>query len=469
MSSPLSSLGKLRKVSVLLPELQDHRKQAVCFEKDCYTDSSISDAELMSTMVKRLTDMEQRVRSQAQEISRKNQKIAVLEEKLSLLQLSNADKPKRKQELEKLHQLQNQVWEMEKFLSDYGMIWVGSEKDETSNVYLKEEEEPQEVPNPSELPSHPGDTALKSFQMDFNLVVENIKDLNILAGEGEARVEHITGGARLKRPDPVPLSLFKNGIVMFNGPFRSYDEPSTQYCMQDIMDGYFPSELQNRYPEGVPIKVTDRRDLIFRDRQLHAEFPGMGQTIGGCYTPGVSKQQNCGVVKETSEIPGPKLSVEQFLNKLPKTIIRAGKVIDIRGDIKDILQVPSKPANENTILIETPTLAKLRERLAFSEGNDRGLRNISTLRIKSEDGEKMYIVKMLFTETVGALRSYLNQNRGKQQADYDIISTFPQQVYSDQSKTLKEYGLIPNAMLILQARKPQLLDQEKGALSQDEE
>ncbi|XP_048450259.1 UBX domain-containing protein 11-like, partial [Rhincodon typus] len=113
MSSPLSSLGKLRKVSVLLPELQDRRKQAVCFEKDCYTDSTISDAELMSTMVKRLTDMEQRVRVQAQEISRKNQKIAVLEEKLSLLQLSDADKPKRQPELEKLLQLQNQVWEME--------------------------------------------------------------------------------------------------------------------------------------------------------------------------------------------------------------------------------------------------------------------------------------------------------------------------------------------------------------------
>ena len=25
--------------------------------------------------------------------------------------------------------------------------------------------------------------------------------------------------------------------------------------MQDIMDGYFPSELQDRYPDGVPIKV----------------------------------------------------------------------------------------------------------------------------------------------------------------------------------------------------------------------
>ncbi|XP_067867552.1 UBX domain-containing protein 11 isoform X1 [Heterodontus francisci] len=501
MSSPLASLGKLRKVSLLLPELQDHSKRAVCFEQDCYTDdeaallseilpplswshssetstsssssrskakdSTPSDTELMSTMVKRLTEMEQRVRTQAQEISKKNQKIAALEEKLSLLQLSNeiADQPKRQQELEKLLQLQNQVWEMEKFLNDYGMIWVGSEKDETSSVYLKEEEELQEVPNPSWPVSYPGDAAMKSFQMDFDLVLENLKDLNILAGEGEARVEHIMGGARLKRPDPIPLTLFKNGIVMFNGPFRSFDEPSTQHCMQDIMDGYFPSELQNRYPEGIPIKVTDRRDMIFRDRRLHVEFPGVGQTIDGSRIPGVSAQPDSEVVKEMSEIPGPKLSVEQFLSRLPKTIIRAGKVIDIRGDIKDILQVPSNPANENTILIETPTLTELRERLKFSEENRPASRNISTLRIKSENGETTYIVKMLFSETVGDLRTYLNQNRGKQQVDYDIISTFPQQVYSDQSKTLKEYGLIPNAMLILRAQRPQLLDQEQGAAS----
>ncbi|XP_078423333.1 UBX domain-containing protein 11 isoform X2 [Cetorhinus maximus] len=503
MSSPLASLGKLRKVSLLLPELQDHSKREVYFEKDCYTDdeaallteilpplswphsstastsssssrsktkvSSLSDAELMSTMVKRLTEMEQRVQTQAQEISRKNQKIAVLEEKLSLLQLSNADKPKRQQELEKLLQLQNQVWEMEKFLNDYGMIWVGSEKDEASSVYLKEEEEPQELPNPSGLISYPGDAAMTSFQMDFDLVLENLTDLNILAGEGEAKIEHVMGGARLKRPEPVPLTLFKNGIVMFNGPFRSFNEPLTQHCVQDIMDGYFPSELQNRYPEGVPIKVTDRRDVVFRDRRLHAEFPGVGQTIEGSRIHRVSAQQDSKVLKETSEIPGPKLSVEQFLNKLPKTVIRAGKVIDIRGDIKDVLQVPSNPSDENMVLIKTPILEELRERLKFSEENRPASRDISTLRIKSENGEKTYIVKMLFAETVGDLRTYLNQNRGKPEVDYDIISTFPQQVYSDQSKTLKEYGLIPNAMLILRAQRPQLLDHKQGVVSPWEE
>lgn len=73
-----------------------------------------------------------------------------------------------------------------------------------------------------------GDATTKYSQINFDLVQQNIKDLNILAGEGEAAVEHVTGGARLKRPDPIPLTLFQNGIVMFNGPFRSFSQPSTQ-------------------------------------------------------------------------------------------------------------------------------------------------------------------------------------------------------------------------------------------------
>ncbi|XP_051892682.1 UBX domain-containing protein 11 [Pristis pectinata] len=482
MSSPLSSLGKLRKVSLHLPELQGHGKRVVCFKENSYTDdeaallseilpplhwahnstssnpsssarskandSTPGDNELMSIMTKRLTKMEQRVRSQAQEISRKNQQIAMLEEKLSVLQQANkiADEPKRQQELDGYLQLQNQVWEMEKFLNDYGMIWVGTKKDETSNVYLKEEEEPREYSDASGPVLYPGDAATDSFQIEFDLVLQNIKDLNILAGEGEAAVEHVTGGARLKRPDPIPLTLFKNGIVLFNGPFRSFSQPSTQQCMQDIMDGYFPSELQSRYPNGIPFKVTDRRDVIYRDRRGYVEFPGVGQKVDAHHDHKGSRKQDFEFVKETSEVSGKKLSVEQFLNKLPKTVIRAGKAFDIRGEIK--------------VLLQTPCLQALKERLEVREGTPPTLRNVSTLRIKSENGEKMYIIKMFFSETVGDLRAHLDQGRGEQQLDYDIISTFPQRVYSDQSKTLMEYGLVPSATLILRPQRSQILTQQ---------
>ena len=60
----------------------------------------------------------------------------------------------------------------------------------------------------------------------------------------------------LQLPDPVPLILYANGIMLFSGPFRPFTDPVTQQCVQDITDGYFPSELQNKFPDGVPFVVS---------------------------------------------------------------------------------------------------------------------------------------------------------------------------------------------------------------------
>lgn len=117
--------------------------------------------------------------------------------------------------------------------------------------------------------------------MNFDLVLQNIKGLNFLAGDGESFVQATATGAHLAQKEPIQLRLYSNGIVLCDGPFRSYQEQSTQVsvlklhvefgkfvwliihiiflmvqqCMQDLMDGYFPSELQQRFPAGVPFKV----------------------------------------------------------------------------------------------------------------------------------------------------------------------------------------------------------------------
>lgn len=85
----------------------------------------------------------------------------------------------------------------------------------------------------------------RNFCVNFDLVLQSIRDLNILAGEGECRVEATMGGARLTRKaqvPSVPLTLYKNGILVFEGPFRSFQEPSTQvllileaFCMLSLL------------------------------------------------------------------------------------------------------------------------------------------------------------------------------------------------------------------------------------------
>uniref|UniRef100_W5M8U6 UBX domain-containing protein 11 n=1 Tax=Lepisosteus oculatus TaxID=7918 RepID=W5M8U6_LEPOC len=386
---------------------------------------------------------ELKLKSQAQEIQQKEKLIVVLKEKVKILQNSKAQQypitdSNTTEELEKrCLQLQNQVWEMERFFNDYGMVWVG-EREEHSAVHT----------HGRQTQWHPGLSVVRDFHVNFDLVLENIKDLNVLAGEGESHVERTAGGARLARHTPLPLHLFKNGIVMFNGPFRPYEDASTRQCVQDLMDGYFPSELQKRFPEGVPFEVFDKRSEVFRERQRWTEFPGEGQAVGGI--PLTNKAEASQV---TSQLPGPKLSVEQFLNRLPKAVIKEGKVIDIRGSIRENLEGTSSTQSRSVVLIETPALQAMKQRLEMSVANRPPTpQNISTLRVKSEDGEQTFIVKMLFSETIGQLRQYLNTHRGEDCPEYDIISAFPQRQYGDESQTLQQCGLTPNATLLLRVR-----------------
>jgi len=52
------------------------------------------------------------------------------------------------------------------------------------------------------------------------------------------------------------MTFYANGMMLFSGPFRPYTDPLTQQFIQDITDGYFPSELQQKYPDGVPFIVS---------------------------------------------------------------------------------------------------------------------------------------------------------------------------------------------------------------------
>ena len=43
--------------------------------------------------------------------------------------------------------------------------------------------------------------------------------------------------------------------------------------------------------------------------------------------------------KTTSQLPGPKVSLDKFLKKLPESVVHNGRVIDIRSGIVQTLQV----------------------------------------------------------------------------------------------------------------------------------
>ncbi|KAF7660062.1 hypothetical protein LDENG_00288570 [Lucifuga dentata] len=495
MSSPLSMLKKTKRVPLQGPPNQQRRKETVPFRRDMLsefketlqTDDSTdlspsssthtqpsdarctsnpmtsrkkgappSDFELMSAMMQRLTQLEAKVKSQAQEIERRDIKISVLEERLRLLKKSeNAhDLSDRDDLVRRCNKLQTQVYEMECFLSDYGLIWVGD--GESCDAACQSEAAAAEY-----VQTHSSDGELqqpgRNFHMNFDLVLQNIKELNILAGDGESFVKSTATGAQLAQKDPIQLRLYRNGIVMFDGPFRSYQEQSTQQCMQDLMDGYFPSELQQRFPDGVAFEVHDRRDEEFIIRQPWAHFAVQRQPVHG------ARQKSSNAI--ISEIPGKKLSMNQFLNRLPKVVVKAGRVIAIRESVKQTLQCSSDAHNSNSVsLVNTPALQAMKERQQiFASDRPSSACEVATLKLKSEDGNHTYILKMWFSETIGHLRQYLDEHRGGSIPGYDIISVHPQRTYTDDHQTLLSCGLLTNTTLLLRMKQNthSLTDQAK--------
>ncbi|KAL6108985.1 ubxn11 [Pungitius sinensis] len=384
-----------------------------------------SDFELMSAMIQRVGLLEQKVMCQAKEIERKDKRISVLEAKLRLPEESEStrDLSGRHNLERRCQRLQNQVSEMNSFLNDHGLTWVGD--GESSDAAESEQ---------------PGASVVPSFHMNFDLVQQRIMELNVLAGEGECFVRSTATGAQLAKKEPIQLGLYRNGIVMFDGPFRSYREHSTQRCMNDLMDGYFPSELQERFPDGVPFEVHDRRDQEYISGAPWNKFPGEGKAARG-----VKAESSNGV---SLKLPGKESSTDRFLKKLPKMVVKAGRVIDVRDSLRAVLQGSSDAQSSNSvILVDTPAGLQISSPDRPSSDSD-----VITLKVKSEDGNRTYILKMRFSDTVGHLRQHLDKHRGVGLPGYDIISASPKCCFDDNQQTLQTCGLTTNATLLQRKR-----------------
>ena len=139
----------------------------------------------------------------------------------------------------------------------------------------------------------------------------------------------------------------------------------SQHCVQDLLDGYFPSELQHQFPSGVPFKLNDQRNVTFVPRVPGEVFPGSGERLGG--VSGISTSELPGFPPSpflpslTSSISaGPRLSADQFLARLPASVVRRGRVVEIRSELSSALRGSPQPSS--LTLLQTPALDHLRSR-----------------------------------------------------------------------------------------------------------
>uniref|UniRef100_A0A8C0L754 UBX domain-containing protein 11 n=1 Tax=Canis lupus dingo TaxID=286419 RepID=A0A8C0L754_CANLU len=434
MSSPLASLGKTRRVPLQSEPVNPGRRGI-----KLYGDVPVfHDSELVATLTRKMRDLERQVKSQADELLSKVG--PWWGEDPSRSSPAGKVKAQQQQELETMcSRLQRQVGEMERFLGDYGLQWVGEPADDEDSEDQSDSEDGKRDWMTAKKLWKPGDS-LAPPEVDFDRLLASLKDLSELVVDGDTQVIPMPGGARLHVLEPIPLKLYRNGLMMFDGPFRPFRDLSTQRCLRDILDGFFPSELQRLYPDGVPFKVSDLRNQVYPENGLDP-FPGEGRVVG---------RQRMHKPLDRMEHSGSRMTAEKFLNRLPKFVIRQGEVVDIRGPIRDTLQnCCPLPARIQEIVVETPALAAERER--NQESPESPARLLSMLRIKSENGEQAFLLMMRPEDTVGDVRTLLAQARAVDATTFEIFSTFPPTVYHDDTATLQAAGLVPSAALLLRA------------------
>lgn len=268
-----------------------------------------------------------------------SQKVKLLEENKDLRDL-NAD-------------LENQLMEMEKFLADYGLVWVGNEAG-ASNDSGEDSKDVQTEKEVFKLGGNDGNgkmvitssngdksegkedvdavaTANMPKGVDYVTFAKKVSELNDIIYSEPALIKKEKFNdkqARLMQPseyyDSVPVTLYLDGILVKRGPFRENGSAGYTSFVRDVMEGYFPTDFREEYPDGVILSL--------KDRHLERYIPGGS---------GSSKRNGLGgLARGGSNLLGSSVSMgkDQLLSRLPVNNVSAsGDVREVRGPIEGML------------------------------------------------------------------------------------------------------------------------------------
>jgi hypothetical protein len=98
-----------------------------------------------------------------------------------------------------------------------------------------------------------------SMPPDMDVVRRAVHELNELADSSAEVVQRDDGSHRLQQSQPtLSLIFWRNGMEVQGGELRPYGTPQCTSFLKDLLDGFFPYELKYAFPDGVIFSVQDR-------------------------------------------------------------------------------------------------------------------------------------------------------------------------------------------------------------------
>eukprot|EP00117_Sycon_ciliatum_P046986 scpid43849/ scgid33602/ UBX domain-containing protein 11; Socius; UBX domain-containing protein 5 len=291
------------------------------------------------------------------------------------------------------------------------------------------------MPDLSYLPTSP-----QPLDVDFDGIVRAVWAINMQVPEKMIRRNFHENQAKFRAPDVVDMVIFKNGFIL-NNRFHAYESRGGSRIIKNLGEREWPEDLIAQYPAGGKIALSDQRDLLY-DQYQTPVFPGVGIKTGkpDWVTGEQALSQNHG------DRPEPERTLPR--NPMQKMTVKDGQLHVENPTGFDKLRTMTVTAAARPISTEVISTDCTRSGLSSSKQCEPS-KDFISLRIQSEDGMKMYLLKMLPTETIGRLRFYINMHRKNESITYRILSSVSRTYFSDDGATLVKCGLSPAAKLFL--------------------
>ncbi|CAM9742855.1 unnamed protein product [Chrysoparadoxa australica] len=373
-----------------------------------YQSGSVASA---AAEVRKLEIAARQMRLEAEETRQLAEKLReqnmIMSEALALGGGEAAMEAKRK-ENEDLRQ-QNQ--EMQSFLADYGLVWVGGEAKKKHRM-------------------------IEGLQVSHRDLLQKLQQLNELVGSEQGQIVTSKDGrkAQLQQLDHVEVTVWLNGLVVDESSLRPFTDPAVKRFIQDVMDGYFPSEFMKRFPNGFLIRVHDKSTEPGPSARKRSSEGAVTLQAAGSYasTQGMKEQPPSDVDKA------------RFLSRLPASVICNGRVVEVRADVQRRLE-GAAPAQEQRVVDTAPRQEG--EMTANLQPTQSPLTRWLVPQVRVGDGKRKLLVMLPYRATVGELRASLAQELPHAAEGIKISSAFPARAHADDSRTLQQEELVPTAVL----------------------
>ncbi|RNF26874.1 uncharacterized protein Tco025E_00836 [Trypanosoma conorhini] len=446
--------------------------------------------DLLGAMAQRLKTLEAQQKAYRMELKEKTEKLACAEanykeekakrEEAEAMVVELYDE---KQELERL------VGDMQKFLADYGLKWVGDRAEERSKnrgansrgyervAFAKGGSSPSSEPatsqsfelyagdysnqtpvlSPSPTPRASGTddaptqkplpvgrrtpsktNTAASLPVSIEVLQRNAKILSDHVGCRGVVTNGRQGG--IKEFEVVRIVVYEDGICVNGGPFRPFGWPLCDAVVNDLAEGFYPYEFKQRFPDGFPIEVID-------------------QTSVRC-SKGKDAKKDDANVKDLRDLQDgggyQPVSREEFLKRLPATRITTnGRIVPVREAIANIIGRPSKAETVRHVS-EAERRVTGGGSATEAESGDAAvsphrIRGLVAVLVRFPSGVKVTL-QLSPESTIADLRHELKSAVPSFTAAYDVRLSFPAVTYTDDAKTLRELGLLTSCTLMIQPR-----------------